>query len=267
LAKAIIEEAKKMGVEISEPERFEYSVGKGVYGISEGKIVLLGNERFLVEKGIIVSENVKETVKKMEEEGKTVLYVSVDGVLAGILGVSDTIRDEVSNALNDLKKLGIKRFIMLTGDNERVAKSVAKKLGINEWKAHLLPEDKIEVVKKLQEEGYKVCMVGDGVNDAPALTQADVGIAMAVAGTDTAIESAHIALMSDDWSKIPQAIQIGRKTYKIIRQGISLGIIWDLVTMSLASVGILTPVMASALEELPTLVVALNASRLAVRSK
>ncbi len=153
-----------------------------------------------------------------------------------------------------------------SGD-EVFAAGISKKLGITEYRANLLPEDKITIVKRLQDEGHKVCMIGDGVNDTPALAQSDVGIAMGVAGTDVAFEAAHIALMRDDWSQISKALGIGRKTYKIIRQGIALGITWDIVTMGLASVGILTPVMAAAVEELPTLAVAANASRLLVKQK
>ncbi len=172
----------------------------------------------------------------------------------------------VSGAIEELKKAG-KRLILLTGDNEQVAAGIAKSLDIAEYRANLLPEDKIEVVKSLQVEGHRVCMIGDGINDAPALAQADVGIAMGVAGTDVAIEAADVALMRDDWSQVPGAIKTGRDTYRIIRQGIALAIVWEIVTMGLASVGILTPVMAAALEELPALAVAANASRLMFNSR
>ena len=172
------------------------------------------------------------------------------------------LRDEVPLSVEELKKIGVKRLILLTGDNERVASAISKRLNITEFKSNLLPEDKIKIVKELQAEGYKVCMVGDGVNDAPALAQSDVGIAMGVAGTDAAIEASHVALMRDDWSQVPHAIKVGRDTYRVIRQGIALSITWDVITMGLASVGILSPVMAAALEELPTIAVAANASRL-----
>ncbi|MCX7793453.1 MAG: cation-translocating P-type ATPase [Thermodesulfovibrionales bacterium] len=262
VAKAIIDEAKRYGIDITPPESFEYFIGRGIVAKVRENVLLLGNERLLKEKGIFIPEEISRTAERLEEEGNTVLYMTLDSKVAGIIAVGDIIRDEVPEAIRELKGLGIKRFLLLTGDNERVARSVSLRLGISEYRANLLPEDKIGIVKRLQAEGYRVLMIGDGVNDAPALVQADVGIAMGVAGTDVAIEAAPVALMRDDWSRIPEVIKIGRNTYKVIRQGIALGITWDIITMGLASVGILKPVMAAALEELPTLAVAANASRL-----
>lgn len=267
IASAVLEEAKRKGVEIRRPEEFEYIMGKGISGRVNGKVISLGNEKLLEDKGVLVPQHARTKAKELEGEGNSALFLSVDSEVSGIIAVSDTIREEVSRAIEDLRELGIKKLVLLTGDNERVASTVSKKIGVTEYKANLLPQEKLEIVKNLQNDGYKVCMVGDGVNDAPALTQADVGIAMGVAGTDVAIEAAHVALMRDDWSQIPQAIKVGRKTYRIIRQGIALSITWDIITMGLASVGILSPVLAAALEELPTLAVAANASRLLVKSK
>ncbi|MBI3814937.1 MAG: cation-translocating P-type ATPase [Nitrospinae bacterium] len=283
IASAIIEKAKKEGIEIPESEGFEYLIGKGIKGKVEGKTIILGNQKLLEEKEITIFKDIMTKAEELEKEGKTVLFLAIpspsltptlshrerergargEGVI-GIIAVADVLRDEVPKAIEDLKKIGIKRLILLTGDNERVASSVVNKLGITEYRANCLPQDKIEIVKRLQDDGHKVCMIGDGVNDAPTLAQADVGIAMGVAGTDVAMEAAHVALMRDDWSQVPHAVKVGRNTYKIIRQGIALGISWDVITMGLASIGILSPVMAAALEELPTLVVAANASRLLV---
>ncbi len=267
IASAVIEKAEREGIEIPEPEGFEYFIGRGITGKADGKILSLGNQKLMGEKGIVIPDYAIAKSEELEAEGKTVLFLGVDSTVQGIIAVADVIREEVPKAIEELKEMGIKRLILLTGDNEKVAAGISKKLGIAEYKANLLPEDKIIIVKRLQEEGHKVCMIGDGVNDAPALAQSDAGIAMGVAGTDVAIEAAHIALMRDDWSQIPKALGIGRNTYKIIRQGIALGITWDIITMGLASIGILTPVLAAALEELPTLAVAANASRLLVDSK
>jgi len=267
IASAIIERAEKEGISIPEPEGFKYLIGRGITGSVEGKNITLGNQRLFEEKGITISDNEREKAQKLEAEGKTILFVAVDSTISGIIAVEDVLRDEVPLSVEELKKIGVKRLILLTGDNERVASAIAKRLGIAEFKANLLPEDKIKIVGELQSEGYKVCMIGDGVNDAPALAQSDVGIAMGVAGTDVAIEASHVALMRDDWSQVPHAIMVGRNTYKIIRQGIALSIIWDVTTMGLASVGILSPVMAAALEELPTIAVAANASRLLINTK
>lgn len=264
IASAVVEKAEREGLEIPEPEGFEYLIGRGIAGKADGKILCLGNQRLMEEKGIVIPDYAIAKSEGLETEGKTVLFLGFDSTVKGIIAVADIIREEVPKAIKELKGMGIKRLILLTGDNERIAAGISKKLGITEYKANLLPEDKIMIVKRLQDEGHKVCMIGDGVNDAPALAQADVGIAMGVAGTDVAIEAAHIALMRDDWSQVPHAIKVGRNTYKIIRQGIALGISWDIITMGLASIGILSPVMAAALEELPTLAVAANASRLMI---
>lgn len=262
IASAILREAEREGIDIPESEGFEYLIGRGITGRIDGRSIALGNERLLKEKGLRIPRDAITKAQELEKEGSTILFLAVDSEVRGIIAVSDVIRDEVSGAIEELRRLGIKRFILLTGDNERVARAVSLKLGITEYHSNLLPEDKIDIVRRLQAEGYRVLMIGDGVNDAPALVQADVGIAMAVAGTDVALEAAPVALMRDDWSQIPEAIKLGRKTYKVIRQGIALGITWDIITMGLASFGILTPVMAAALEELPTLAVATNASRL-----
>lgn len=266
IASAILEKAGRDGIKISEPEGFEYLVGRGITGRVEGKTVILGNRRLFEEKGIVIPDRIVAKVDGLEAEGKTVLFLGLDSEVSGVIAVADVLRDEVPVAIEALRREG-KRLILLTGDNERVAAGIAKKLGITEYRANLLPEDKIEVVKRLQAGGHRVCMIGDGVNDAPALAQADVGIAMGVAGTDVAIEAAHVALMRDDWSQVPVALKVGKDAYRIIRQGIALGITWDIITMGLASIGILTPVMAAALEELPALAVAANASRLLFNSR
>src|SRR3990170_747267 len=267
IASAIIERAEMEGISIPEPKDFKYIIGRGITGSVEGKNITLGNQRLFEEKGIAISAHERKEAQKLEDEGKTILFVAVDSTISCIIAVEDVLRDEVPLSVEELKKIGVKRLILLTGDNERVASAIAKRLGITEFKANLLPEDKIKIVGELQSEGYKVCMIGDGVNDAPALAQSDVGIAMGVAGTDAAIQASHVALMRDDWSQVPHAIMVGRNTYKIIRQGIALSIIWDVTTMGLASVGILSPVMAAALEELPTIAVAANASRLLINTK
>ena len=261
IASAILDYAHAKGIAIPDPESFEYLVGLGLRGKVEGKTVLLGNARFLNENAIAFT-TIEHKAQELERSGKTVLFLAVNGRVAGAIAVADVIRDEVPAAIDALKRLGIKRLLLLTGDNERVAAAIASKIGITEFRAQLLPEDKIAIVRELQQAGHKVAMVGDGVNDAPALAQADVGIAMGVVGSDVALEAAHVALMRDDWRQIPQAIMAGRRTYRTIRQNIMLGVTWDVVTMGLASVGILSPVMAAATEVVPDVLVALNSARL-----
>lgn len=262
IASAILQHTRAKDIAILDPEGFEYFVGKGLRGRVAGKTVLLGNARFLRENAIPLNAAVENQAQALEHDGKTVLLLALDGSIAGVIAVADVIRDEVPAAIAALKRLGIKRLLLLTGDNERVAAAIAAKVGVTEFRAGLLPENKIAIVRELQQAGLKVAMVGDGVNDAPALAQADVGIAMGVVGSDVALEAAHVALMRDDWRQIPQAIIAGRRTYRTIRQNIVLGITWDVVTMGLASIGVLTPVMAAATEVVPDVLVALNSARL-----
>jgi Cd2+/Zn2+-exporting ATPase/Cu+-exporting ATPase len=150
---------------------------------------------------------------------------------------------------------------LLTGDNERVASALAQQLNV-EYHAEMLPENKIEFVRHLQKAGHHVAMIGDGINDAPALAQADVGIAMGVAGTDVAMEAAHIALMTDDWNQIPTALALARRTLRTIQQNIAFGLMFNVAGLSLASLGILTPVMAAAAQSLPDVAVFVNSSKL-----
>jgi len=262
IAAAILDHARAKDVAVPDPEGFEYLVGKGLRGAVRGKSVLLGNARFLNECAVPITTAIEHQAQELERSGNTVLFLAVDGRAEGVIAVADVIRDEVAAAIAALKRLGIRRLILLTGDNERVAAAIAGRIGIGEFRAQLLPEDKIAIVRELQRAGYTVAMVGDGVNDAPALAQANAGIAMGVVGSDVALEAAHVALMRDDWRQIPQAIVTGRRTYRTIRQNIALGITWDVVTMGLASVGILTPVMAAATEVVPDVLVALNSARL-----
>lgn len=262
IASAILEHARTKGIAIPDAENFEYLVGKGLRGRVAGKFVLLGNVLFLRESDVAITPIIEDRAQELEQSGKTVLLLAVDNRVAGAIAVADVIRDEVPEAIGALKRLGIKRLLLLTGDNPHVAAEIARSIGIAEFRAGLLPEDKIAIVRELQRSGHTVAMVGDGVNDAPALAQADVGIAMGVVGSDVALEAAHVALMRDDWRQIPQAIVAGRRTYRTIRQNIALGITWDVVTMGLASVGILTPVLAAATEVVPDVLIAFNSARL-----
>ena len=262
IASAVLEYARAKHITVPDATGFAYLVGKGLRGEVAGKTVLLGNVRLLGENAVALTAALEHQAQALERSGKTVLLLAVDGRIAGIIAVADVIRDEVPAAIAALKRLGIQRLLLLTGDNERVAAAIATQIGIGEFRAGLLPEDKIAIVRELQRAGHRVAMIGDGVNDAPALAQADVGIAMGVVGSDVALEAAHIALMRDDWRQIPQAIVAGRRTYHTIRQNIALGIAWDVVTMGLAAVGILSPVMAAATEVVPDVLVALNSARL-----
>jgi Cd2+/Zn2+-exporting ATPase/Cu+-exporting ATPase len=197
----------------------------------------------------------------LEDQGKTLLFVARDGRLAGILAAADTIRPEVPESMDELRKLGIRQIELLTGDNERTASTLAGSIGIK-YRANLLPENKIDIVKEYQAQGHTVVMIGDGVNDAPALAQADVGIAMGAAGTDIAIEAAHIALMRDDWRLVPQMFHTAQRTMKIVRMNLGFTAVYNVVGLSLAAFGILPPVYAAAAQSIPDLGIMANSARL-----
>jgi Cd2+/Zn2+-exporting ATPase/Cu+-exporting ATPase len=198
---------------------------------------------------------------ELEQQGKTLLFVAVDGELAGMMAAADTLRPEVPHALDALRGMGIREIELLTGDNPRTAAALAEKLGVG-FRAGLLPEDKIGVVKAYQQQGRRVIMVGDGVNDAPALAQADVGIAMGAAGSDVAVEAAHIALMREDWSLVPQVVQIARRTLRVVKMNIAFTAVYNLVGLTLAALGFLPPIFAAAAQSLPDIGILANSSRL-----
>lgn len=261
LASAVLAEARRRGLSIPEPDDFSAVPGMGVQAAVEGTSVWLGNRELLAAEGMPVGPEMDAAAAKLEQQGKTALFLARDGRVQGLLAVSDVLRPEVPRAIETLRSMGVRHLLLLTGDNERTAAEVARQLKV-EYRAGLLPEDKIEVVRALQAQGHTVAMVGDGVNDAPALAQADVGIAMGAAGTDVALEAADVALMGDDWGRLPEAIRIGRRAFHTIKQNIAFGVIFNIVGIGLASVGILTPVLAAAAESLPDVAVFLNSSRL-----
>lgn len=198
----------------------------------------------------------------LEQEGKTMLILGRSSRVVGVLAVADPIRAEVATALAEVRRLGIRRMVLLTGDNERVATAIARAASISEVEANLLPEGKIATVKRLQAEGRRVLMIGDGINDAPALTQANIGMAMGGIGTAVAQEAAEVSLLRDDWRTVPEAIRLGRRTSRTIRQNIFFGIGFTMLVMGLAATGLIGPILAAASQSVPDVAVALNAARL-----
>lgn len=261
LASAVLGAAKAEGISIAAPDRFDLMAGKGVVAQFNGEEFALGNARLLEDWSVQPPPDLAAQLDRLELEGKTTLLLTNRQHLLGVLAVADHIRPEVPMAMQELRELGIRNIMLLTGDNSRVAKALADQLGIG-FRAELLPEDKIAQVKQLQLEGHRVAMVGDGINDAPALAQADVGIAMGRAGSDIAIEAADVALMRDDWSQVPHAIRIARRAFRTIKQNLALSLLYNVVGMSLAAFGILNPVLAAAAQSLPDLLILGNSSRL-----
>ncbi|MDP9310597.1 MAG: cadmium-translocating P-type ATPase [Chloroflexota bacterium] len=261
LARAMVRAADEHGIAHSIVEQFTSLSGRGIVGTMDGSEWAVGNRRLLSERSIPLDAAQEQAAQALETNGKTVFFVAANKVIVGLVGVADVLRGEVKEALNELTTLGIKRVVLLTGDNERVAASVAGELGI-EYRANLLPEDKIAAVKELQQQGGSVMMIGDGVNDAPALAQADVGMAMGVAGTDVALEAADVALMRDDWRMVPEALRIGKRGRRTIRQNLGFTAVYNVVGLTLAAIGILPPVWAAAAQSLPDVAIMLNSARL-----
>jgi Cd2+/Zn2+-exporting ATPase/Cu+-exporting ATPase len=255
LAEAVRAAARAQNAQLYEPENFESIPGMGVRAKINGNVIAVGNRR------LIPSADSLSTAQQLEAQGKTLLFLSRDDQLAGILAAADTLRAEVPTSLAELHSLGVKHIELLTGDNERTASALAEKLGVS-YRANLLPENKIEIVKEYQSKGHIVVMIGDGVNDAPALAQADVGIAMGAAGTDIAIEAAHIALMREDWTLVPQALRIARRTMGIVKMNLAFTALYNVIGLSLAAFGFLPPVLAAAAQSLPDLGILSNSARL-----
>lgn len=254
LAEAVRQAAHSRGLTLQQTEGFEALPGLGVQARLNGSLIAVGSPR------MVPAHAHREIIKRLEEAGKTVLVVARDGRPLGLLAASDTIRDEVPLALQKLRAQGL-LIEVLTGDNERAALALARSLGVA-CRAQLLPKDKIAIVKAYQQQGHTVVMIGDGVNDAPALAQADVGIAMGAAGTDIAIEAAHVALMRDDWRLIPQVFGIARRTMGVVKLNIAFTAVYNLLGLSLAALGFLPPILAAAAQSLPDLGILANSSRL-----
>jgi Cd2+/Zn2+-exporting ATPase/Cu+-exporting ATPase len=199
--------------------------------------------------------------QELERQGKTLLLVEQVGKTIGVLAAADTIRPEVPAAIERLRALGMRKIELLTGDNERTAEMQATALHIT-YRAELLPEDKIRIVKEYQAQGHTVVMIGDGVNDAPALAQADVGVAMGVMGSDVALEAAHVALMREDWHLVPDLFTIAKRTMRVVKMNLSFTVIYNLAGLSLAALGFLPPILAAAAQSLPDLGILANSSRL-----
>jgi len=255
LAEAVRAAARGRGLPLYEPEHFEAIPGLGVRARVNGSAIAVGNRRLIPHAAPLPA------VGALEAQGKTLLFVARDGQLIGLLAAADTLRPEVPAALAGVRALGVQHLELLTGDNERTAATLAEHLGVR-YRANLLPEDKIAIVKEYQAKGHTVVMVGDGVNDAPALAQADVGIAMGAAGTDVAIEAGHIALMREDWALVPEVFRIARRTMRVVKQNIAFTALYNLVGLSLAALGFLPPILAAAAQSLPDLGILGNSSRL-----
>ncbi|MBL4938348.1 copper-translocating P-type ATPase [Clostridium sp. YIM B02515] len=266
LGEAIVKGAEDKGLEFKKLDFFKAIPGHGIEVKIDGKDVLLGNRKLMLESNISL-ENLEETSHKLAGEGKTPMYIAVDEKIAGIIAVADTVKENSKKAIEQLHKMGIE-VAMITGDNKRTAEAIAKQVGIDRILAEVLPQDKANEVKKLQAEGKKVAMVGDGINDAPALAQADIGIAIG-SGTDVAMESADIVLMRSDLMDVPTAIQLSKKTITNIKENLfwafgynTLGIPVAMGILYIFGGPLLNPIIAAAAMSFSSVSVLLNALRL-----
>ena len=261
LAKAIVESHLALGVDVTPAEEVAAIPGRGVRGTIGKQSVYVGNLRWFRELGIPTGE-VEHYITLLQNEGKTSMVVGTQNKLLGVIAVADKIRTESKTVVAQLRKEGIEHTILLTGDNQESARAIATATGVDEFRAELLPQDKVESVKALLSHYGKVAMVGDGINDAPALATATIGIAMGKAGTDTAMETADITLMSDDLGKLPFLIHMGRRTMAIIRQNITFSIVVKVIAVLLVFPGWLTLWLAILADMGASLLVTLNGIRL-----
>ena len=261
LGEAIVRKAREEEIPFSLAEGFEALVGLGARGHLNGREYFIGGMRLFLEQNIPI-ESVQPLISSLEEQGKTTILVGDEKETLGVIAIADRLRSETKEAIQKLKQIGIGQVVMLTGDNEGTAKGIAREAGVDQYFARLLPEDKVEKIKELRRKSGRIVMVGDGINDAPAMAVADIGIAMGAAGTDIALETADIALMSDDLSKLPVAFNLSRRTVRNIRQNIiiSLVIITFLVPAALA--GWIGMVPGLLINEAGGLAVILNGLRL-----
>ena len=259
IAQAIIDYATMNEIEFEEIEEFKNVAGKGIVGNINGEEFYAANEAIIEGSSFEIS---REEINKYSAEGKTIIFVGNANNVLGIITVSDKIRDNACEVIKDLKSQGVQTFI-LTGDNKMAAKSVADEIGINYVYSNLMPEDKLNILDTIRNKFGDVAMVGDGINDAPALARANIGIAMGAAGSDVAIETADVALMQDDISKLPYLFSLSRKTMRIIKQNISVSIAVKLLCVVLAILGIITLMMSVGFGDLGlTLLVILNSFRI-----
>lgn len=222
----------------------------------------MGSTRFLESLGIPVPAADKDRIDALRRAGRTVILLGLDQRLGGAFGITDTVRAAARSAVDDLRKIGVRRIALLTGDDPASAADVAKAVGITEVRAGMLPEQKLEYIRMLKAEGEVAAMAGDGVNDAPALAAADIGIAMAAAGSGVAIETADVALMTDDLSKIPMTILLSRRTLKVIRQNLAIALVAVSALIAGVAVGRVDMAAGMLFHEASVLIVILNAMRL-----
>jgi len=265
ISKAIlnyIESDKERDTGTITPDYFSENSGRGISAVFKGERLILGNERYIEENGVKITDEMRKNILKEENEGFNTTLISLGNELKGFFVIADEIKSNIKKGIEELKNLGVERIIMLTGDNERVAKRISESVGVTEYHADLLPDQKYDFIKKTISKNYKTVMVGDGINDAASLTLADIGIAMGAIGYDVAIESANIVLMKDDFSKIPDLIRLSKYVMKISNQDFVIWGISNVLGLGLVFAGILAPTGASAYNFITDFFPLMNSTRI-----
>jgi Cd2+/Zn2+-exporting ATPase len=257
-ARALQDLARQANLDLADVDNFQETPGKGVTAMVNSEKVIIGRDTFLKENGIDIGTVPDPALH--EEQGFSTLYVGTNGKCIGWIGLQDKTRPEAQQAVKDLFELGVKRVTMLTGDRHEVANRVAAELGCTDFKAHCLPDEKLAVVEQIKTQGHTVVVVGDGINDAPALAAGDLGIAMGAAGSDVAINSASIALMSNDLNRLPFIVRISRKARTVITQNLGFGVAF--IILGISGFFLIPPKMAAVLHFFSSLVVVFNSARL-----
>jgi len=263
IAQLIVQETRARGLAIAAAEEFTIDPGLGVEARANGHCIIVGNRRMMEARQIEITGAAEAALAALELEGSSPVIVAENGVVQGVISVQDSLRPDAKEAIHRLRHAGIKRIVLLTGDRERVARTIGRSAGIDEIHAELLPQQKVELIGRLKHTGLRVAMIGDGINDAPALAAADVGIAMGVAGTDIAIEEADIVLMNDRLERLPLLLEVSRATLAVIRQNVWVfALAVNLGSIAAASLGVIGPAGAAATHQVSALLVVLNALRL-----
>ena len=259
-AKALVNLAGEAGVTLADPTDFKETAGLGVQASVDGASIVIGRAQWLRDNG--VTDDFESKVDLKEAEGYSLLFIARDGECIGWIGLQDATRTEAKEALADLLESGVRRVAMVSGDRQPVAARVASEISCGEVVAECLPQDKVNFVNKLKKSGYRVAVIGDGVNDAPALAAGDMGVAMGAAGSEVAIQSATIALMNSDLRRLPFLVRLSRQTRKVINQNFLFGILFIIVGIVLASYGVINPIVAAVLHNAGSLIVVFNSARL-----
>jgi len=259
-AKALATIATEAGVPLVEPKDFAETAGRGVKADIGGAKVLVGRAQWLKDNG--VKDEFEKSVDLNETEGWSLIFVARDGKCIGWVGLQDKTRAEAKESLTELKEAGVRRIAMISGDRQPVATRVAAEIGCEEAKGDCLPQNKVEFVRAMKAKGYKVAVIGDGVNDAPALAAGDIGIAMGAAGSEVAIHSATIALMNNDLRRLPFLVKLSRSTRAVINQNFLFGVLFIIVGLSAAAFGYVGPIIAAILHNVGSLIVIFNSARL-----